>query len=210
MGSTERREREREEIRARILDAARELFISEGYDAVTMRKIAQRIEYTPTAIYFHFKDKAALLRELCGVVFLALLKKLLGLAKVNDLLEKLQRLGQAYIEFALEHPNHYRLMFMTPMPPVPPEDQVLQHGNPDQDAYAFLLAHVKLALEAGCFRAELTDAHLIAQILWSGTHGIASLEIAKKGDAWVEWRPVKKRARLMIEVLVRGLAKEKD
>src|SRR6476659_4536510 len=121
MGSTERREREREEIRARILDAARELFISEGYDAVTMRKIAQRIEYTPTAIYFHFKDKAALLRELCGVDFLALQKKLLGLEKVNDPIEKLQRLGQAYIEFALEHPNHYRLMFMTPMPPVPPE-----------------------------------------------------------------------------------------
>src|ERR1700751_6037572 len=57
LGTTERRERERQELRSRILDAARELFAEQGYDAVTMRGIAERIEYSPTAIYFHFKDK---------------------------------------------------------------------------------------------------------------------------------------------------------
>ena len=56
MGSNERRERERLELRQLILDAARELFVEEGYDAVTMRRIAEKIEYTPTTIYLHFKD----------------------------------------------------------------------------------------------------------------------------------------------------------
>src|SRR4051794_38769779 len=124
MGSNERREREREQVRTKILNAARELFVSEGYEAVTMRKIAQRIEYTPTAIYFHFKDKAALVRELCGVDFLILAKKLVGLEKIDDPLEKLERIGYAYVEFALEHPNHYRLMFMTPLPAVDRDEQV--------------------------------------------------------------------------------------
>ena len=65
MGVKERREREREETRAKITDAARELFAREGYDAVSMRRIAEAIEYSPTAIYVHFKDKEALFQDLC-------------------------------------------------------------------------------------------------------------------------------------------------
>ena len=76
MGIKERREREKAEIREKILDAARELFVSEGYEAVTMRKIADKIEYSPTAIYLHFKDKEAVMRELCDDDFLALAKQL--------------------------------------------------------------------------------------------------------------------------------------
>ncbi len=75
MGTKERREREREELRTRILDAARELFAEEGYEAVTMRRIADRIEYSPTAIYFHFRDKEALMRELCDHDFRALAQR---------------------------------------------------------------------------------------------------------------------------------------
>ena len=75
MGTAERRERERQELRVRILDAARELFAEQGYDAVTMREIADRIEYSPTAIYFHFKDKEALLRELCDTDFATLARR---------------------------------------------------------------------------------------------------------------------------------------
>ena len=84
MGPTERRQREREEIRTRILDAARELFIAEGYEAVTMRRIADRIEYSPTAIYFHFKDKEALMGELCAVDFYTLAMQFTKIAKVAE------------------------------------------------------------------------------------------------------------------------------
>ncbi|MCU1349971.1 MAG: transcriptional regulator, TetR family, partial [Acidobacteria bacterium] len=135
MGTRERREREREEIRGRILDAARELFAVEGYDAVTMRRIAERIEYSPTAIYFHFKDKEALLKELCATDFLTLAHQFAAIGRIDDPIERLRRVGHAYIEFGIDHPNHYRLMFMTPHPPM--EDDTLEKGNPEEDAYAF-------------------------------------------------------------------------
>ena len=67
MGISERRERDRQAVRSKILDAARDLFAAEGYDAVTMRRIAEAIEYSPTTIYLHFKDKDALIRELCRI-----------------------------------------------------------------------------------------------------------------------------------------------
>ena len=65
MGVKERREREKLETRDKILDAARELFIKQGYDGVSMRMLAQLIEYSPTAIYLHFADKEQLFQELC-------------------------------------------------------------------------------------------------------------------------------------------------
>ncbi len=81
MGTVERREREKQELRTRILDAARELFAELGYEAVTMRKIAERIEYSPTAIYFHFKDKDALMRELCEMDFSTLAQQFRTIAR---------------------------------------------------------------------------------------------------------------------------------
>src|SRR2546430_17158958 len=109
MGVKERREREREEVRGKILDAARELFVSDGYDAVTMRKIADRIEYSPTAIYLHFTDKEALLRELCATDYGSLAKQFQRLAKVEDPLERLPRIGPAHVAFASQGPDPYRL-----------------------------------------------------------------------------------------------------
>src|SRR5258708_12891250 len=138
MGPKERRQREREEIRTLILDAARELFVSEGYDAVTMRRIAERIEYSPTAIYFHFKDKEALMGELCAVDFYTLATQLTKIARVEDPLERMRRIGQAYAGFAAEFPNHYRLMFMTPHPHGNiPHLPMQRPATPHEDPYPF-------------------------------------------------------------------------
>src|SRR5262245_39035003 len=114
MGTSERRERERQETRKRLLDAARELFVELGYDAVTMRKVAEKAEYSATAIYHHFEDKKALLRELCDQDFGELAKRFVGFAGIEDPIERLRAVGRAYIDFGLAYPNHYRLMFMTP------------------------------------------------------------------------------------------------
>ena len=73
MGSMERRTRDREHTRAKILDAARRMFVRRGYEATTMRGIADEVEYTPTAIYHHFRNKEALLKELCAIDFRAIL-----------------------------------------------------------------------------------------------------------------------------------------
>ena len=206
MGVRERRERERDEVRTKILDAARDLFATEGYESVTMRKVAEKIEYSPTAIYLHFADKDTLLRELCEGDFLTLAKQFQRIAKVDDPLERLRRIGLAYTEFAIDHPNHYRLMFMTPHPKLEPKGEPLaRRGNPEEDAYAFLVATVKEALEKKRLRPHLKDAELVAQIVWAGVHGVVSLQIAKCNDPWIEWRPLKKTAALAIDAMLAGL-----
>lgn len=205
MGTIERRERERLETREKILDAARELFIKEGYDGVSMRKVAQMIEYSPTAIYVHFADKEQLFLELCHSDFRRLAATFLKLAEIKDPVERIRRIGYAYMEFGAKNSNHYRMMFMTPHPPV--ADTMEGKGNPEEDAYAFLRESVSEAIHAGAFRPELKDADLIAQTLWASVHGVISLQIAKSDDAWVPWRSIKKRSELIIEGLLHGLLK---
>jgi AcrR family transcriptional regulator len=182
------------------------MFVERGYDAVSMRMIAQRIEYSPTAIYFHFKDKEALFQELCATDFLALAQVFAEVAKIADPIERLRRLGLVYADFAIEHPNHYRLMFMTPRPAVEPtEAQAATRGNPEEDAYALLRQTVAAGIAAGVFRPELSDEEELAQLVWAGVHGVVSLQIAKEQDPWVDWRPARRTAERMIEVMVRGL-----
>lgn len=208
MGPKERRQRERDDTRGRILDAARDLFVSEGYDGVSMRRIAEKVEYSPTAIYFHFRDKETLIRELVDNDFLILAEQFAGVAQLGDPIERLKATGRAYADFGLAYPNHYRLMFMTPHGPIDPNDSRLQRGNPEEDAYAFLRAIVEDGIQKGRFRPEYHNPDLISQIVWSGVHGAVSLEIAKCNDAWVAWTPVRQRIETMIDVLVDGLARK--
>jgi AcrR family transcriptional regulator len=191
-----------------ILDAAREMFVAEGYDAVTMRRIAEKIEYSPTAIYFHFKDKDALIHELCDTDFKRLADEFGSIAQIADPIERLRRTGHAYADFGLRNPNHYRLMFMTPHPPYNVADSRLQQGNPQEDAYAFVRQIVVDAIARGRIRRELKDPELLAQTVWAAVHGVISLHIAKENDAWLEWAPLKKRTALMIDAVIRGIERE--
>ena len=80
-------------------------------------------------------------------------------------------------------------------------------GNPEMDAYAFLKWAVQQALDAGCFREKLNDTALISQTLWASVHGVISLNIAKGGDCWVDWRPIQARAEMMLDITLRGLVR---
>ena len=208
MGIRERRERERTQVKEKILDAARELFVAEGYEAVTMRKIAERIEYSPTAIYLHFKDKEAVLRELCDTDFLALARNLGTIARLADPVERLRATGHAYARFAREHPNHYRLMFMTPHPHAAQDESAIAKGNPEEDAYAFLRQTVAACIAGRRFRADLQDPELIAQSIWAAVHGVVSLQIAKCNDDWIDWCPTDDLVTLVIDGLLQGLGAE--
>lgn len=197
MGSTERRERERTEIRTKILNAAREMFAESGVEAVTMRAIAERIEYTPTAIYHHFKDKHALLTELCAVDFEALVQKFDSIGRIDDPIERLRALGRAYVEFALEHPSQYRFMFMTPKLPL--EGSA---NGPAEKAYGYLRDSIAEAVRAGRYRPELDDPELLAQIAWAAVHGVVSLHITMADRSWIAWRDPKETAAAMCEALI--------
>jgi AcrR family transcriptional regulator len=203
MGTQERRERERQETRQKILDAARELFATRGIEATTMRAIAERIEYTPTAIYHHFRDKDELLLELVHADFRTLAQAFNRIGRIDDPIERLERIGAAYADFAMEFPHHYRLMFMTVTPYHQHEQK--EKGNPEEDAYAFLRMTVAEGIEAGRFRRELQDPDQLAQMVWAAVHGVVSLQIAKCNDPWIEWRDARETARLTVQAMTRGI-----
>lgn len=167
MGITERREREREEVRRKILDAAHDLFMREGYENVTMRRVADAIEYSPTTIYHHFEDKDDLVLALCTEDFARLLGALSAQAPPPDPVEQIRHLGLAYARFGLTYPNHYRFMFMTNKGHAPDPE------SPGWKSFDLLRTAVKQAVESGRFVAGDVDA--MAQVLWASIHGAVSL-----------------------------------
>jgi AcrR family transcriptional regulator len=202
MGTKERREREKADTRQRILDAARDLFVRDGFEATTMRALADVIEYTPTAIYHHFPSKEALLFELCATDFCMLAHVFQKIGRVEDPVERLDKIGEAYVDFGLRYPAHYRFMFMAARPAVDPEESGLHKGDPGEDAYAFLRDTVTEVIVSGRFKPEYSDAEEIAQMLWSAMHGIVSIQIAKQNDPWVEFRDARTLAARTREALL--------
>ena len=203
MGSLERRSRERADTRQRILDAAREMFVRHGYDATTMRAIAERIEYTSTAIYHHFRNKEALLAELCAADFRALAAAFQKIGRIEDPIERLRRSGLAYVQFGLEHPMQYQLMFMTRRPKE--VDDSIHSGNPSEDAYAFLRQTCADAIASGRLRPEYRDPDELALIAWSSLHGSLSLRIVMQDEDWVHWRDAKTTASRICDTLLGGV-----
>jgi len=185
MGVAERRARERESIRQDILDAARVLFVKEGYEATSIRKIAQRAEYSPGTIYLHFEDKQAVLEALGDEMFFRLDRRMEAIEndEVSDPLERLRRGLRVYIQFGLENPHHYCLVFM-----LPPE-QLSRPMDPLKLQNALASFQHLVVLVEHCMRAGKIpqgDSKEYSQALWAGAHGITSLLIAKCGFPFVE------------------------
>lgn len=206
MSTADRRARERARLQERILDAARELFARHGFEAVTLRKIAAAIEYTPAAIYGHFRDKEALIRALCLRDFDQLAAEFARLQRVADPLERVARAGRTFVRFAVDNPNHFRLMFLQHQVLEEDEETRERKGDPARDGYTFLVQAVREAIEQELLRPELTDADLVAQTFWAGMQGVASIEIAFHDDPWVALRPLSRRVLAAIDALLRGLA----
>lgn len=204
MGSADRIERERQAKRALILEAARELFVERGYEAVTLREIAQRIEHSTTAVYVHFKDKRDLMEQMVREDFAKFSAALASGAEQGPAIERLGRLGEKYVEFALTLPRHYQLLFLTR----PPHEAAAVKGEAVKDeevigvdGYGLLVQTVREALAEGAFRPELTDPLAISQAIWAAVHGLASLLIVFGEVPHFEWR----KPEVLVEVLMGSL-----
>jgi AcrR family transcriptional regulator len=194
MGVQERRLREKQGIRDEILEAARTLFVKEGYENVSIRKIAEKIEYSPGTIYLYFNDKAEILAQISEETFSRLERKLTAIngEEGTDPLDRLKRGLRAYIEFGLENPNHYVITFV----------QGAIQCSSGARCFGELMTGVGRAIEAGLINGE--DSVEISQALWAGSHGLTALLITCSEFPFVERERLVER---MLDILIEGVRK---
>jgi len=182
MPATLRRDRSKAALRRKILAAARSLFAKEGYENISMRKIAQKIGYSPTTIYLYFRDKNELVEEICNEMF-SLLSAELEALKLGegDPIEKMRAGLRAYINFGIAHPDYYRVSLMTPYDAEPECMQESEGGK----AFNYLVHGVTRCVEQGHFRE--TDVAAVSQSLWMTIHGVTALLITHANSfPWVD------------------------
>lgn len=185
MGVKERKLRQKIYLRQEILDAASELFVKEGYDNVSMRRIADKIEYSPTTIYLYFKDKAELLGQVCDETFARLIQRLKAIfEQEKDPLQRLRRGLMEYVHFGLENPEHYRATFMMPVPEGFDKEKYTKPDSPGIQAFDFLRRCIFDCIATG--KLSCKDPELASQTMWCGVHGVTSLLITKSRFPWVD------------------------
>jgi AcrR family transcriptional regulator len=183
MGILERKEQARGDLRKRILATAEELFVKEGFENVSMRKIAKRIEYSATTIYHHFKDKRELFSCLLEAYHAGLQTRMEEIyRRVEDPLARLREGMRAYTAYGLANPSYYKLAFMNPPEFTP--DSYLVEGRKGTDLFLGLRTSVELCIRKGLFRPM--DADLAAQVIWTMNHGVTSLLITNPNFPWAE------------------------
>lgn len=162
------------DTRRAILDAATELFLEHGYEGFSLRQVAAAIGYTPTTIYLYFKDKDDLLFHVAIEGFRNFGSALqASYASAASPAERLKAIGRAYIQFGMEHPVHYRLMFLE-------RGEFLQRKAPEGleapiDSFGILVQTVVECIETGLFKPG--DPLQYASIIWASVHGVVSLAI---------------------------------
>ena len=203
MGSKQRRARQKEGLREEILDAARTLFVREGYESVSIRKIADKIEYAPGTIYLYFRDKAEILDRICEETFAKLLRKMEAIENDTSApLDKLRRGLRTYIQFGLENPNHYIVTFTQPKVHL---DSKSVFETTGRKAFACLRQGVQQCIDAG--ELVSSDGDELAQALWAGIHGLTSVLITCTAFPFVEQNRLIDR---MVHTLVEGVRRKPD
>jgi AcrR family transcriptional regulator len=203
MGIPERRERQKAELRDLILTAAARIIADDGFAALTMRKIADAIEYSPATIYLHFSSRDEIALELVRNGFTTLLERMAPAAQLADPLERVHAIGRAYLAFATSDPETYKLIFMEDERFASPIMMQLKNddGNPGDGSFDLLVNAVRELIDRGIFRP--LPAETIAALLWSSLHGIAALKISCsqypfEGD-------IAAPGETLMEILTRGL-----
>jgi AcrR family transcriptional regulator len=185
--------------RQEILEAAKRVFVEEGYEKATIRRIAATVGISSTALYVYFADKNAILAEICALTFHQLTRRCEDLRDaVPDPLEVLRDAVIHYIEFGLEHPHEYHLTFNTPLPV-----EIKGHANdPGDCAFQSFRGLVQDVVRARHLHED--DGTALAQQLWAGMHGLVSLVLLRPDFPWIERSAlVKGHVKLLIEGFLR-------
>ena len=176
MGIEDRKQRERGEMQALILDAAKTLFVERGFEATSMRAIAEKIEYSPATIYLYYKDKNALIQDLHAEGFTRMNKDMGVLQLVRDPLERLLAMGRAYVHFSLENPDYYELMFIMHKPMQGLEKP--EEWKMGALTFESLIEVVKECQALGRFQGK--EPLQLSFLIWSCVHGICALKCCRR------------------------------
>lgn len=177
MGVVERKEREKEEMKRRILEAAKKLFLERGFEKTSIRNIADLIEYSPGTIYLYFKDKNDLLFALHTEAFISLINELGKTLQEGSAIERLEDMGYHYLTFAIENPELYDLMFLmeAPIQSLECNNEVWEDGMKAFGLLQLLVAECQK--EGYLTNHETANASLM---IWSFMHGIVTLHGRKR------------------------------
>lgn len=177
--------------REEILQAAKELFLEQGYDATTIRRIADRVGVSAPALYLYFPDKEQMMLALCDQTFAHLLESVGEIEKtVSDPRQRIRRFGEAYLRFGMQHPDEYRLVFLGNN--IPESVRKVGHRMPTDDptrpgvggALVFQRL-VAILAEAEASGLKLNyPADTCAELCWMGVHGLVSALILKPDFPW--------------------------
>ena len=204
MGVKDRRARQKTLLRQQILDAARDLLVRDGYEKLSMRRVAERIDYSPTAIYLHFKDKQELVSSLCDESFARLIRELETLpGEYADPVARLRLGCERYIAFGLKYPDHYLPTFILPLPGhLDPKrkEEVTSPSSNGMRAFAFLRDCIADGVKARKLRK--VDPEVAARAAWGGIHGITSLLIVHEAFPWGDHKTV---IAMVVDMLIEGL-----
>lgn len=186
--------------RAEILTAAEQIFVAHGYEGATIRKIADAVGLSSTALYMHFPDKGAILHEICRNAFERLREgqnQIIAAAMPPE--ARLRRLLEAYVDFGFANPNAYRLIYLTR------PDEAQQAQAAAQEVGIELFRAFEIVVEEAEAEGRLrADAHVTARTLWAGVHGVVSLMITKP---YFDWPSREALSRTMLDALFTGLLK---
>ncbi|WP_437335569.1 TetR/AcrR family transcriptional regulator [Sorangium sp. So ce394] len=198
--SLQRREQQKENLRGAILAAAGELFLEQGYEAFSMRQVAERIGYSATTIYRYYENKDDLLFAIVHEGFTEFQRKLVAAAEsAADPTERMVALGAAYVRFGMQNPVHYRLMFMQRFDFV--FDQRKEQQQPMVGSFDVLQKAVASAMDAGAIERGDVERH--SQVVWALVHGITSLALANGGRFGPD--DVDRTMGIAMKMMVRGL-----
>jgi AcrR family transcriptional regulator len=179
LGVKERQERDREAVARAILDAARELFVTHGYEEVSIRKIAERIEYSPAAIYGYFPSKDDIFFALAeeGFRLLFSYSGSAAPARPDDPLGAIRAMFWRYFEFSKEHPEYFALMFL---------DRSVPRISKDWNRFGFvgemrheMIGRIQQAIDSGAFPAG-TSPTAVFRVLLTSLHGAATMRLCDR------------------------------
>jgi AcrR family transcriptional regulator len=176
VASKDRRERERAQQRQNILDAALEIITKEGFAALSMRKIAERIEYSAASIYLYFASREQIAQALSEQGFQEFLEAISLAVSGKQVQDALHSLSAAYLEFGRRHPEIYRLIFMGDSEYMTAAYAEQQSGSAAAKAFEVLLGLARQLKADEAAKSEMTPP-MMAEMIWCTLHGIVSLHI---------------------------------